>query len=163
MQLEVCLMVWFVSTTILEWPPSGRHCSLLWTPSNCCKLQKTVRTWKTLSPSSGDTSFLSATPSHLGVPVSERLTTTYDGHSDYNLWLIPFRYFSFWLRAQCMTTTTLMNLTVITVLCQHGYNHARTTRDYNSLFMFCDWVYRTDQSYHTHLWTRQQRVQSVTE
>ncbi len=59
-----------------------------------------------------------------------RLVESQDGHSGYDLWFMPFRYFPFRPGAQV-----------------HDYHHSHNKGNYGSLSTFWDWLCGTDQSY----------------
>ena len=69
-----------------------------------------------------------------------RLTESYEGHSGYDLWFMPYRYFPFRPGAQV-----------------HDYHHSHNKGNYGSFFTFWDKLCGTDESFNAYKWAQKQK------
>lgn len=66
-----------------------------------------------------------------------------DGHSGYDFWWVPFRYFPFRPGAAV-----------------HDFHHSHNKGNYGSFFQFWDWICGTDKSYKKHVQEMKERCSS---
>lgn len=71
-----------------------------------------------------------------------RITEAVDGHSGYDFWFVPFRYFPFRPGTQV-----------------HDYHHSHNVGNYGSFFTFWDWICGTDMSYRDYQLRRKNKVE----